>query len=198
MSTLVTTALRHNASASNNMVLDSNGRVGIGTATPSFQFQVAGQAAVNQIVFPAAGTNYITAAGASSAIVFQTVGLDRALLDSSGNFGFNSGFGSVATAFGCRAWVNFNGTGTVAIRGSGNISSITDHGVGDYTVNFTSAMPDVNYSVQGLAGDGTGVVPRVWQNLTRSATATGSVAIGTVNFQSSFADIPHVFVAVFR
>ena len=45
----------------------------------------------------------------------------------------------------CRAWVNFNGTGTVAIRASGNVSSITDNGSGDYTVNFTTAMPDANY-----------------------------------------------------
>jgi len=49
--------------------------------------------------------------------------------------------------YGCRAWVNFNGTGTVAIRGSGNVSSITDNGTGDYTINFTTAMPDANYSV---------------------------------------------------
>ena len=46
-----------------------------------------------------------------------------------------------------RAWVNFNGTGTVAIRGSGNVTSITDNGTGDYTVNFTTAMPDANYSM---------------------------------------------------
>ena len=45
----------------------------------------------------------------------------------------------------CRAWVNFNGTGTVAIRASFNVSSITDNGTGDYTVNFTTAMPDANY-----------------------------------------------------
>lgn len=45
-----------------------------------------------------------------------------------------------------KAWVNFNGTGTVAIRASGNVSSITDNGAGDYTVNFTSAMADANYS----------------------------------------------------
>jgi hypothetical protein len=45
----------------------------------------------------------------------------------------------------CRAWVNFNGTGTVAIRASYNVSSITDNGAGDYTVNFTTAMPDTNY-----------------------------------------------------
>lgn len=44
-----------------------------------------------------------------------------------------------------KAWVNFNGTGTVAIRASGNVSSITDNGTGDYTVNFTTAMPDANY-----------------------------------------------------
>ena len=47
----------------------------------------------------------------------------------------------------CRAWVNFNGTGTVAIRASFNVSSITDNGTGDYTVNFTTAMPDTNYAV---------------------------------------------------
>ncbi len=45
-----------------------------------------------------------------------------------------------------KAWVNFNGTGTVAIRASGNVSSITDNGTGDYTVNFTVAMVDINYA----------------------------------------------------
>ena len=51
-----------------------------------------------------------------------------------------------------KAWVNFNGTGTVAIRASGNVSSITDAGVGDYQVNFTTALADANYSVSGSAG----------------------------------------------
>ena len=66
---------------------------------------------------------------------------------SNGNFAFNSGYGSAATAYGCRVWVNFNGSGTVAIRASGNVSSITDTGTGDYTVNFTNAMPDSNYAI---------------------------------------------------
>lgn len=61
---------------------------------------------------------------------------------------FNAG-GS-APVYACRAWVNFNGTGTVAIRSSGNVSSITDNGAGDYTVNFTNAMPDANYSIIGM------------------------------------------------
>ena len=51
-----------------------------------------------------------------------------------------------------RAWVNFNGTGTVAIRASGNVSSITDNGTGDYTVNFTTAMTDANYSATITSG----------------------------------------------
>ena len=54
-----------------------------------------------------------------------------------------------------KAWVNFNGTGTVAIRASLNVSSITDNGTGDYTVNFTTALADANYSVSGLAARGT-------------------------------------------
>jgi hypothetical protein len=54
-----------------------------------------------------------------------------------------------APLYACRAWVNFNGTSTVSIRSSGNVSSITDNGTGDYTVNFTTAMPDVNYAISG-------------------------------------------------
>jgi hypothetical protein len=55
----------------------------------------------------------------------------------------------------CRAWVNFNGTGTVAIRASFNVSSITDNGTGDYTVNFTNAMPDTNYAPAIKSGNTT-------------------------------------------
>lgn len=57
-------------------------------------------------------------------------------------------FGS-APIYACRAWVNFNGAGTVAIRASGNVSSVTDNGTGDYTVNFISDMQDANYSISG-------------------------------------------------
>lgn len=56
-----------------------------------------------------------------------------------------------ATFFTAKAWVNFNGTGTVAIRNDGNVSSITDNGTGDYTVNFTTAMPDTDFSVLGIS-----------------------------------------------
>lgn len=56
-----------------------------------------------------------------------------------------------APVFAPRAWVNFNGSGTVAINASGNVSSITDNGTGDYTINFTTAMPDANYAASGFA-----------------------------------------------
>jgi len=58
-----------------------------------------------------------------------------------------------APVYACRAWVNFDGTtntaGFCTIRGSGNVSSITDNNTGYYTVNFTTPMPDTNYSVSG-------------------------------------------------
>ena len=69
------------------------------------------------------------------------------------------GLNSTGTApiYAARSWVNFNGTGAVAIRSSGNVSSITDNGVGNYTVNFTTAMPDANYAVVGSVAGSTGV-----------------------------------------
>jgi hypothetical protein len=85
------------------------------------------------IFFPAADT-----------IAFAEGGAETMRLTDTGLLQFNSGYGSVATAYGCRAWVNFNGTGTVAIRASGNVTSITDLGTGNYTVNFTTALPDAN------------------------------------------------------
>lgn len=75
----------------------------------------------------------------------QGTAKEQMRLRSDGLLQFNSGYGSVATAYGCRAWVNFNGKGTVAIRQSGNVSSITDRGTGRYRINFSTAMPDNGY-----------------------------------------------------
>jgi hypothetical protein len=78
-----------------------------------------------------------------------------------------------APIYPCRAWVNFNGTGTVAIRASGNVSSITDNGVGSYTVNFTTAMPDSSYSAQLMGNGGGG------RDTTYTVGLTGAGAAGT-------------------
>lgn len=112
-------------------------------------------------------------------------------------FGFNSGYGSVATAYGCRAWVNFNGTSTVAIRTSGNVSSITDNNVGNYTVNFATAMPDVNYVVVGM-----GMLNRrvQYQGSTFNTTiqSTSAAAIRNTDSGTTAQDDQCINIAVFR
>ena len=89
-----------------------------------------------------------------------------------------------APIYACRAWVNFNGTGTVAIRASGNVSSITDNSAGNYTVNFANALPDVNYSVHvtgfltadtnayALGAGGASTTTQAVARLSRAGTAT--------------------------
>jgi hypothetical protein len=98
----------------------------------------------------------------------------------------------------CRAWVNFNGTGTVAIRSSFNVSSITDNGSGDYTINFTTAMPDANYATIGSASTGASdfrsVVPAFGAGWVYSTT---QVRIGSA-FQTGLSDCANIYVAVFR
>jgi hypothetical protein len=104
----------------------------------------------------------VNIASGASITDFKSTGIDdnataNALtLDSSGNLQFNSGYGSVATAYGCRAWVNFNGSNPASIRESGNVTSITQNGTGDYTVNFTTNMPDTNYCAVLTANAGGG------------------------------------------
>ena len=94
-------------------------------------------------------TANVSIGGFSSTGIDDNATSNALTLDSSANLQFNSGYGSVATAYGCRAWVNFNGTGTVSVRGSGNVSSITDNGTGNYTMNFSSSLPDANYATIG-------------------------------------------------
>lgn len=96
----------------------------------------------------------------------------------------------------CRAWVNFNGTGTVAIRASGNVSSITDNGTGDYTVNFTTAMPDANYGWAVGGSATTSVVVAVRADLSVPTTS----ALRLTSYNASFAanDAAYLNVAIFR
>jgi hypothetical protein len=115
--------------------------------------------------------------------------------NASNNLLMNSGYGSDAVAYGCRAWVNFNGTGTVAIRASGNVSSITDSGTGAYTVNFTTALSDANYA--GVIMTGT------YQALaSNDAAAPTTTAFAFISRQSNSPatslDSPYLHVAIFR
>jgi len=113
-----------------------NGTTGItnpdGVATaPS----IVGSDSNTGVFFPAADT-----------VGIATNGVERFRLASDGSQSSVVPSGSTLyPQFACRAWVNFNGTGTIAIRASGNITSITDNGVGDYTLNLTTALPDSNF-----------------------------------------------------
>ena len=193
--------------AAERMVINSSGNVGIGTSSPSRTLDVNGLTRFRFASGTGAGTWLDTVGNANrffvgtdaateSWRVYDAVaGTQRLSLDSAGNLKFNSGYGSVATAYGCRAWVNFNGTGTVAIRASGNVSSITDNGVGDFSVNFATAMPDANYSTCGMGRNNNGQ----WGvSIHREIDPTSSVCRIRGQSDIQYGDSAFVMFAVFR
>lgn len=91
--------------------------------------------------------------------------------------------------YACRAWVNFNGTGTVAIRASGNVSSITDNGTGNYTVNFTTAMPDANYATNATSST---------NQIAQQTLSASAVQIFTQNSSGVAVDPVEVSITIFR
>jgi len=98
-----------------------------------------------------------------------------------------------APIYACRAWVNFNGTGTVAVLASANVSSITDTGTGDYLVNLTTAMPDANYcAVRSVVLSGNVLVPR------GGNTSASQVNIYVTDTSNTSTDPAEVHVSVFR
>ena len=95
-----------------------------------------------------------------------------------------------APIYGCRAWVNFNGVGTDTIRKSGNVSSITDRGVGQHTINFITAMPDANYSVSGSAQDG--------YIFGTNIDTYHTTSVNIITWFNSYYDIKQCSAAIFR
>ena len=103
----------------------------------------------------------------------------------------------------CKAWVNFDGTGSVLIRAAYNVSSITDDGTGKYRVNFTNAMPDIDYAANisvssmpavsdsnfGIFNDNSGA---------RGDPTTGAIRVSTFNAQFNYLDITYIYVSIFR
>lgn len=146
------------------------------------------------------GSVIITGANTASDKTITVPAADGNMLyaDSSGNAQINSGYGSLATGYVARAWVNFNGTGTVAIRASGNVSSITDNGTGDYTVNFTTAMPDVNYSHSGSGGKLiTSSISDI--DVSRVNSSASNMRIETVRGSSNgLTDFEYIGISIFR
>ena len=124
-----------------------------------------------------------------------TVNVGSAVSGATSTINLNGTVNAAGLANGVKAWVNFNGTGTPAIRASYNVSSITDNGVGDYTVNFTAALADANYAVAGFAGDAlfsTGVQIASWGTYTQTTSAFrlkssyGATTIDTTHIHAVF------------
>jgi hypothetical protein len=114
----------------------------------------------------------------------------------------NNDTGVLATQNGmtgiAKAWVNFDGTGTVAIRDSFNVSSITDNGTGDYTINFTTAMPNANYCISGsnsVSGNGSVIFNGLRDN--NQTITTTACRIGNTQAGVGLVDPNFVFVAIF-
>ena len=196
----------------------ANGRVGVGTATADEALQVNGAIKVTggmatdtastgamgyqnskyRFISWGADTSTKGAFGFEGYSSDGSVNATHLAIDATGDLKFDSGYGSAATAYGCRAWVNFNGTGTVAIRASGNVSSITDNGTGDYSMNFTVAMVDANYSI---CGSTVGTQSTYYNHIFGSGSSvltTGSTRFRTANStnpsQPQDSDFNHVVI----
>lgn len=137
------------------------------------------------------------------------MGIYKPVIDISGNAGSATKLANdsgAAPSYSCRAWVAFNGTGTVGIRSSGNVSSLTDNGTGDYTANFAIAMLDTNYSVIANArgnGDPNRAAGGVVYIPNATLPTTSGIRFGTYLGSSAgndglIFDQDYIFVSVFR
>jgi len=169
--------------------------VNTGTLTlPTSTDTLVGRATTDTLTNKTLTTPVISSLSSASAtaLTLQSAGTTGLTIDTSQNLAFNSGYGSVATAYGCRAWVNFNGTGTVAIRASGNVSSITDRGTGNYTVNLSTAMPDANYSAVTTSDQAQSRIP------SGVISTTSLYPIDTETSGGAYVDAASVYSAIFR
>lgn len=148
------------------------------------------------ITLPAITGNILTDAEALPAIDGSNLTGISSYTDSDALTLFNAS-GS-APVYACRAWVNFNGTGTVSINASGNVSSITDNGTGNYTINFSNAMPDNKYVVAGSNAGSTltGYYDFICSN--GSALSTTSAPILIVNNGGALYDMNMISVSILR
>jgi hypothetical protein len=109
-----------------------------------------------------------------------------------------AGTGQPAMSGAAKAWVNFNGTGTVAIRASFNVTSITDNGTGDYTVNFTNALEDANYCVVTGGTRSDGLQSTILGLITTTAPSTTVARVFNKDDGGTANDALYACISIFR
>tara|TARA_Y100001938_G_scaffold101899_1_gene139236 strand:- start:33 stop:464 length:432 start_codon:yes stop_codon:yes gene_type:complete len=92
-----------------------------------------------------------------------------------------------------KAWVNFDGTGTIAIRDDNNVSSLTDNNTGNYTINLTNSFSDTNYNATGLTGTG-GALMNISVNTTVTMTSSAFSVFTGLSYNSSTGDCDFVYL----
>jgi hypothetical protein len=198
---------------------DANGNVGIGTSSPSTLLHLASTAGgeTARIRFSCS-----VSAGYDSRIYQDDTGLNFAAISDSRSIVFKTGNSEVTRAtidgtgqqssvvpggttlypeYKCRAWVNFDGTTATpsTIRGNGNVSSVTKNATGDYTVNFTTAMPDANYGTQVTSDSNLGANANIQGGIYPGGTySTTAVRIFVHLGSNGGFDRSRVCVSVFR
>jgi hypothetical protein len=199
--------------------------VGINTTTPTKALDVTGEILVSSditiggILIADDSTNVTTAPpitftgdtntgigrSAADTLDFITNGNPRFRIESTGQIKavYESQVGTdyntqLDNGYLCRAWVNFNGTGTIAIRASGNVSSLVDINVGTYSINFTNNLPDVNYAVIGTAGNTTAVAGAFLESPVLSAPTISSVSMAVIDHPGNIIDISYISIGIFR
>jgi hypothetical protein len=177
--------------AANNVVL-GNGTSAVQLVAPS----------TSGNVLTSNGTTWTSAAGASVSFASSAENAAGTVENKAVDpLGIREAFNATGSApvYACRSWVNFNGTGTVAIRASGNVSSITDNGTGDYTVNFTTAMSDANYAMVGTTDGQSGVASDSALTIrTTTPFTTTTARFTTNNFDENNSDKVFICCLFFR
>lgn len=177
-----------------NVLIGTASQVGIGG-----QLQISGANAVGGAGYNTFLTIQNTTSGATNTKKYfrlsSTGGLEVIndaytaailVLDNSGILSFNSGYGSAAPAYGCRAWLNYN-LSTQTTRASANVSSVTFNSTGYFTINFTSAMPDANYAIAGMGEWTSGTTSQTYpfvRNTTPPTTANCPIVVSSNGFQN--------------
>ena len=136
----------HNTGLTSNGTLDVAGDITGSTLNADGDTAAGDNAAIG---FTSAEGLILTGQGSTNDVTIKNdADADVAVIPTgTTNFGFNSGFGSASTAYGVRAWINFDGSGTISINASGGVSSLTDISNAAYQVNFATAMPDTNFAM---------------------------------------------------